>query len=87
MITGPGCDRELNDEASPVQIERRSGTRSKKLNGKAAPVQKGMIMNTIKVFLASSIKEFSKEWQTLMACFQTFIIVSEDDERGQRTFP
>ena len=44
-------------------------------------------MNTIKVFLASSIKEFSKEWQTLMAFFQTFIIVSEDDERGQRTFP
>ena len=71
MITGRGCDRELNDEASPVQIERRSGTRSKKLNEEAAPVQKGMIMNTIKVFLASSIKEFSKERQTLMAFFQT----------------
>ena len=28
-------------------------------------------MNTIKVFLASSIKEFSKERQTLMAFFQT----------------
>jgi len=41
------------------------------LNEEAAPVQKGMIMNTIKVFLASSIKEFSKERQTLMAFFQT----------------
>ena len=71
MITGRGCDRELNDEASPVQIERRSSTRSKTLNEEAAPVQKGMIMNTIKVFLASSIKEFSKERQTLMAFFQT----------------
>ena len=28
-------------------------------------------MNTIKVFLASSIKEFSEERQTLMAFFQT----------------
>ena len=41
------------------------------MNEEAAPVQKGMIMNTIKVFLASSIKEFSKERQTLMAFFQT----------------